>query len=107
MFPELPAEGSVSLLFAMGFVAVCGVFTVSGVAVGRVGTVGLVQGLGVFPLVALAGDGAEKESGGGGEERGRFHPAAGCSGSPADGKRRKRRADQGPSHFAIADAARR
>lgn len=47
-----------------------------------VGTVRFVQGLGLLPFVALARNRAKKNSGGGGEERGPFHPAADVADRP-------------------------
>ncbi len=87
MLFELPAESSVSLFDGvLGFA----VLLLAMRSMGGVGTVWFVQGLVVLPFVALTGNRAKKESGGsGGKERSQFHPAAGCSGSITDGKRRK------------------
>ncbi len=88
MLSQLPAEDSVSLFFGVVLGAVlfrAGVFS----TVFRVAVL-LVQGLGLFPRMAFAGNRGKEQSGGSGsEERGQFHPAAGCSGSAADGKWRK------------------
>jgi len=63
----------VSLFGRSGTLAVSRVFPVAGVS-----AVGFVMDFHVFPLVALAGDRAKEESGGG-KEKGRFHPAAGVA----------------------------
>ena len=92
MLSQLPAEGSVSLFFAvvLGLVLFrAGVFSAVLGTVFRVAVL-FVQGLGLFPGMAFAGNRGKEQSGGSGsEERGQFHPAAGCSGSAADGKWRK------------------
>lgn len=86
MFSELPQEALMGFFCIGGVCAVRLAFLLLGSMPFAV-AVFFMQGLGFLPGVPLAGNGAEEESGGGGcEDRGQFHPAAGCSESPVDGK---------------------
>ena len=93
MLSQLPAKKVlVSLVLAVMLVAVLFDLGVFGSMLGSVFgvTVLFVQLLRVLPRMAFAGHRGKEQSGGSGsEERSQFHPAAGCSGSAADGKWRK------------------
>ena len=80
MLPQLPAEGSVSLFFAVlfgtvGFVAFFAFGLVLFSAVMAAVGVFFIESLGLFPRMTLAGNRGKEESGGSGSEKsGQFHP---------------------------------
>ena len=99
MLPELPAEGLVRLFHALVLVTVRRIAMVLALAVGGVAVL-LVEGLGLFTGMALAGNRGKEESGGGsGEEGGRFHAGA-------DVAHRRAMASQGAFLFESCGAGR-
>lgn len=133
MLSQLPEKGSVSLLlgvlhFAILFgvaVTFFGVMLV--IAMGRVlamGTVLLMQGLGFFPRMTLAGNRGKEESGGSsGEEGGQFHAGPDVADRPGMASEHRTLPSRSnvqcgtfdgrcspfyfPTHFEITEAARR